>query len=131
MKQYFNDLRRLRSQYNNLLVCEKTFPGQYSEQINAIRQQIDYFLKFNLKGEQINSKIAVLKSEEWPYQWFNKIEKKHCNKKFVSKIRHNTEYQHSVNIVKCFEDYYANLYAEEPIDRRVGDMFFSGLPSYR
>ena len=86
MKQHFNDLRRLRSQYNNLLVCEKTFPGQYSEQINAIRQQIDYFLKFNLKGAQIRSKTAVLESEACPSQWFNKIEKKHCNKKLIEKI---------------------------------------------
>ena len=57
------------------------------------------------------------------------MEKKHCNKTLVSNISHNnTECQDAVNIVKCFEDCYANLYAEEPIDRGVGDMFRSGLP---
>ena len=57
------------------------------------------------------------------------MEKKHFNKKLVTKINHNnTEYQDSPNIVNCFEDYYANIFTEEPIDRHVGDIFLCGLP---
>lgn len=98
LSKVYNDLRWLRFQYNNLLVCEKTFPGQYLEQINAIRQQIDYFLKFNFKGAQIRSKIVVLESEQCPSQFFSKMVKRHFNKRSISKISHNnTEYPFGIS----------------------------------
>ncbi|MES9882662.1 MAG: reverse transcriptase domain-containing protein [Sedimenticola sp.] len=124
-----DNIRKLRFKYSNLVQAERVNPGNYLEQIETLRLHIKTVSDENNAGAKVRAKIKTLETEEIPSNYFNKIEKRRCNKKTVRNIKYNNkEFTKSEDILNCFRSFYSDLYTEEAIDGEVADTFLKDLP---
>ena len=129
-KEKFDKIRHLRSQYSKLHQHERNSPGNYLEQVETLRSQIEKLENENLFGSKVRAKIDVLKDEENPSNFFSKIEQNKAKKKTISQIDCNGEtFTHSKDILHCFRNFYQDLYTSEPIDDEIAEIFLQDLPS--
>ena len=129
-KEKFDELRNLRLQYSKLVQHERNSPGNYFEQAETLRFQIEKLENENLYGAKIRAKIEILKDEENSSHFFSKIEQSKSKKKTISNIECNGEtFSQSKDILNCLRNFYQDLYTAEPIDDDVAEMFLKDLPS--
>ena len=125
----FKVIKDLEKKYFLLVKEEKSFPGNYLEQIKEIKGQIKFFHLQTFKGSQIRSKVKDLNFSEQPCKYFFEKEVRNGKKKNIVEIRNNNiTYTKTDDIVEQFRDFYSKLFCNEDIDTDLMTDFLNDLP---
>ena len=124
-KKIYGEYKRLNRDFHNLNLNKNDNLQQQEEIKNKIKN-----VEMSLQtGSIIISKANILDSKENPSSYFFNKEKSHSLKKSIINIKHNDKsYNTSENILKCFREFYQELYSAEPVDKALNDIFLNNLP---
>ena len=112
-KKIYGEYKKLNRDFHKLDLNTNDNLQQREEIKNNIKK-IETSLQ---TGSIIRSKANILDSKENPSSYFFNKEKSHSLKKSIVNIKHNDiSYNTSENILKCFRDFYQELYSAEPVD---------------
>ena len=128
-KVKFKVIKDLEKKYFLLQNEERLSPGSYFDQICEIKDQIKNFHLDNFRGSQIRSKVRLLNDGEKMSKYFFEREVAKGKKKSIVEIRNGDNvYTSQSDIMKQFEHFYGNLFAEEDIDDDICNYFINDLP---
>ena len=122
-------LHEYEHKYHTLQKHEQSNPGEYIEQVKAIKDLIYEFQKDSFQGSKIRSRAKVLDNSEKPSKFFFQLEANRGRKKLITKIEENSKhFSTSGDILDQFRNFYTNLFTTEGIDNKLCDYFLDDLP---
>lgn len=125
----FQQLHKLRKDYSNLILHEKYNPGDFKEQFEAIKLEINSLENKKYEGAKIRAKCKTFEDNENISNYFHKKENRNAQKRTINEIRKDgTSYTEQGDVMNCFEAFYKELYTAEPIDRNTVEFFLNDIP---
>ncbi|MCG8049147.1 MAG: reverse transcriptase domain-containing protein [Candidatus Thiodiazotropha endolucinida] len=128
-KNEYHRLHKLRCDYNKLLLLEKSYPGDFKEQFDALRHEISDLENKRYQGAKVRAKCKVFDDNENASNYYHKKERQNGQKRTINQInKDGASYTEQNDIMSCFETFYKELYTAEPNDQSMVDFFLTDLP---
>jgi len=127
-QQFRHQLNRLEEKLNMLNDFNLLESGNFENEIEIVKAEIDNLLQEKVTGSIIRSKARVLDNNEKPTKFFLRKEQVRAKAKSIDKL----ETQDGVisepeAILNECRNFYSELYAEQPVDHSLIDYFLKDM----
>lgn len=117
--------RVLKNRIRYLSNLEKKSGVENTDEINSLKEQLDFIMKKKMEGARIRAKSALLVNEEKPSKYYVKKERQRVN---IEKLETSRgEITDKGDIVKEVRDFYKTLFSEEEVDESKIEYFLEGI----